>query len=69
MQRLEVSGAVRHLYGSLGVRGLTNHFYGVYPFSTTSHASSASQEIPLFINLLAPELFFKFWHTLYIKCE
>jgi len=23
MQRLEVSGAVRHIYGSLGVKGLT----------------------------------------------
>jgi len=25
MQRLEVSGALRHLQGSLGVKGLTQH--------------------------------------------
>ena len=30
MQRLEVSGAERHLYGSLGVKGLTSLLYNVW---------------------------------------
>jgi len=29
MQRLEVSGAVRPIYGSLGVKRLILHFYGL----------------------------------------
>jgi len=35
MQRLEVSGAVRPIYGSLGVKRLTYiaHSYTVLPFS------------------------------------
>ena len=30
MQRLEVSGAVRPLYGSLGVKGLNNEMSGAF---------------------------------------
>ena len=46
MQRLEVSGAVRPLYGSLGVKGLINQSCGSYdnhPVNTTSwHANGKS---------------------------
>jgi len=32
MKRLEVSGAVRQLYGSLGVKGLSRLIYKIIPF-------------------------------------
>ena len=37
MQRLEVSGAVRHIYGSLGVKGLILGELGVQDQQTDDH--------------------------------
>jgi len=52
MQRLEVSGAVRPLYGSLGVKGLT-HFmmqptYGRWAHSVLSDATTAVRTCNVF---------------------
>ena len=45
MQRLEVSGTVRPLYGSLGVKGLSNEFQN---FSWIRHRNQLNQNcLPL----------------------
>jgi len=48
MQRLEVSGAVRPLYGSLGVKGLMLYRETTHPSDSTTGN----------LNHLVPELFF-----------
>ena len=54
MKRLEVSGAVRPLYGSLGVRGLT----GIRSPETRTKGHTLRLTCRSWIKLLAPELFF-----------
>jgi len=55
MQRLEVSGAVRPLYGSLGVKGLRMHETKAPPFCINSwSADKLSKEITLPFKLLLP---------------
>ena len=41
MQRLEVSGAVRHIYASLGVKGLIKHKFN---FNSTSEWQGEGKE-------------------------
>ena len=41
----------------------------IYSFIRQLSKALAGQTAGLHVNILAPELFFKFYHTLYIKCE
>jgi len=57
MQRLEVSGAVRPLYGSLGVKGLANKmhyfvltYFNNKPLRVSSKLTAHNQEDQLCIN-------------------
>ena len=45
MQRLEVSGAKRPLYGSLGVKGLKEYYFAVYITPLTVVANDKTKEI------------------------
>jgi len=51
MQRLEVSGAVRHIYGSLGVKRLMSPF------------PSLLQKLSLYCNCLCVKFNSTFWGT------
>ena len=69
MQRLEVSGAVRPLYGSLGVKGLKKD--GENVLGRTCRLLDMDEGLleNTMVNLLAPELFFfNLAHPVYKMC-
>jgi hypothetical protein len=51
MQRLEVSGAVRPIYGSLGVKRLIKKFMPLAAFSKLVHASVIADCVLAFMSI------------------
>ena len=56
MQRLEVSGAVRPIYGSLGVKGLSStHVSAVRPYGDITGEVTNKIKLPSFIQQMLPK--------------
>ena len=57
MQRLEVSGAVRPIYGSLGVKRLIHkvqirNFAGIFQYFQNKERVETGNDVPHFVSLL-----------------